>query len=62
MDAHEHTAIATFSKGVLGAVGSFGGAAVSFAGMVEAWLRVGSLVIGIAVGLVTLRSLLKGSK
>lgn len=48
-------------KGLIGTISSFGGIGISLAA-VEAWLRVGSLLIGIAVGLASLHSILKGKK
>lgn len=51
-----------FGKGLLGTVASMAGIGVSFLPEIEQWLRVASLLIGCAVGLVTLISILrKGS-
>lgn len=49
------------TKGIIGAVAAFGGATVSFLTQLEAWLRIGSLCVGICVGLLTIRSIIKGS-
>lgn len=49
-------------KGSIGIAATFGGTAVSLLSQIEAWLRIGSLCVGICVGLLTIRSILKGSK
>lgn len=54
--------LSTVGKGILGTVSTGGAITVSYLSAVEAWLRVGSLAVGFAVGLVTLYSLLKGKK
>ena len=51
----------TISRGVIGFISPLLGAGVSLSN-VEMWLRVGSLVIGIAVGIMTIISLLKNKK
>lgn len=62
---HETTRMDTnqiITRGILGVIASGGSAAISFLSQIEAWLRVGSLVIGIAVGIATLISILRKNK
>ena len=46
----------TGAIGIFAAIGAFG---VSLVSQVEQWLRIGSLTIGIVVGIISLRKLLK---
>jgi hypothetical protein len=55
----EQTGIA--AKCFLGVASTFGAVGISLATVIS-WLQVISLVIGIAVGLATLRSIAKGKK
>ncbi len=58
MNDHLHI----FAKGLLGTVASIAGIGVSLLPQIEQWLRLASLLIGCAVGLATLVSILrKGS-
>jgi len=54
--------IITAVKGVVGLSATGGGFYVSFLPKVEAWLRVFSLLIGCAVGIVTFVSILRKHK
>lgn len=47
-----------FMKGLLGSAAATGGALFSLQD-IEAWLRIGSLGVGIAVGLVTIWSIVR---
>jgi hypothetical protein len=49
----------TLANGVFGMIATAGSIMTSFQSEIEWWLRVSSLVIGIAVGLLTLRNLIK---
>lgn len=51
--------VRTIKQGVLGLIGTGGGAVISLLEAVEAWLRVASLLVGIAVGLATLYAIIK---
>lgn len=57
-----HDNIGDLLKGSLGIGFSLGAAVVSSLSDVEQWLRIGSLVVGITVGLVTLWSILRKNK
>jgi zinc transporter ZupT len=50
--------LSTVERGALGTFASLGSAAVSFAAHVEMYLRVAGLLVGLAVGVVTLISVL----
>ena len=52
----------TVERGLVGLLATSTGTAVSLFPAVESWLRITSLVIGIAVGLVTLHSILSNRK
>lgn len=47
-------------KGLFGVVAPVSGLTVSVLAQVEAWLRIGSLLVGISVGIVTLLSIIRG--
>jgi hypothetical protein len=53
---HHH--LSTVERGALGTFASIGSAAVSLVSQLEVYLRVAGLVIGLAVGVVTLISVL----
>ena len=53
-----HNHLSTVERGVLGTFASLGSAAVSFVAHVEMYLRVAGLCVGLAVGVVTLISVL----
>lgn len=50
----------TVTHGMLGMGSSAGGIYVSFLPHLEMWLRIASLVVGLLVGLVSLRNLWRG--
>jgi len=52
----------TATNGILGMIGSLFGLIVSAIPYVETGLRLASLVVGIAVGVLTIRNLLRGPK
>ena len=52
----------TVVRGIIGVVAPVGGAVISALQSIEAWLRVGSLLVGITVGIVTIWSLIKKTK
>ena len=52
----------TLVKGIIGVAAPVGGAVISALQSIEAWLRVGSLCVGITVGIVTIWSLIKKTK
>jgi fructose-specific phosphotransferase system IIC component len=54
--------VVTAAKGVAGLGGAGGGFYVSFLPHVEAWLRLISLLLGIAVAVATLVSILRSKK
>ena len=54
---HQH--LTTVERGALGTFASLGSAAVSMVSHVEVYLRVAGLTVGLAVGVVTLISVLK---
>jgi hypothetical protein len=56
MDDHQFRTLAT---GVLGTGTSIGAALYSLLPQLEMWARVGSVVIGLAVGLITLVKLIR---
>ena len=56
----EHAA--TVAKGLLGIAAPTGGFYVSIMPQIEAWLRVTSLVVGVAVGIATLISIIRKLK
>jgi hypothetical protein len=56
MDEHQFKTLAT---GVLGTTTSIGAALYSLVPQLEMWARVGSVVIGLAVGLITLVKLIR---
>lgn len=58
---HAPSMLPAIIKGSIGIAATFGGAGVSMLSQIEAWLRIGSLCVGICVGLLTIRSILKGS-
>jgi hypothetical protein len=53
---HHH--LSTVERGALGTFASIGSAAVSLVSQLEVYLRVAGLIIGLAVGVVTLISVL----
>ena len=53
---HEH--LTTVERGALGTFASIGSAAVSMVSQLELYLRVAGLCVGLAVGIVTLISVL----
>jgi hypothetical protein len=53
---HDH--LSTVERGALGTFASIGSAAVSLVSQLEVYLRVAGLIIGLAVGVVTLISVL----
>jgi hypothetical protein len=53
-----HNHLSTVERGALGTFASIGSAAVSLVSQLEVYLRVAGLVIGLAVGVVTLISVL----
>jgi hypothetical protein len=54
---HEH--MTTVERGALGTFASLGSAAVSMVSHLEVYLRVAGLMVGLAVGVVTLISVIK---
>ena len=54
---HQH--LTTVERGALGTFASLGSAAVSMVSHLEVYLRVAGLMVGLAVGVVTLISVLK---
>ena len=54
---HEH--LTTVERGALGTFASLGSAAVSMVSNLEVYLRIAGLMVGLAVGIVTLISVLK---
>ena len=54
-----HSHLSTVERGALGTFASLGSAAVSMVSHVEVYLRVAGLTVGLAVGVVTLISVLK---
>ena len=57
-----HNNLSTLERGALGTFASLGSAAVSFAAHLEMYLRVAGLLVGLAVGVVTLISVLHDLK
>ena len=53
-----HSHMSTVERGALGTFASIGSAAVSLVSQLEVYLRVAGLVVGLAVGVVTLISVL----
>jgi hypothetical protein len=53
-----HSHMSTVERGVLGTFASLGSAAVSMVSHLEVYLRVAGLCVGLAVGVVTLLSVL----
>ncbi len=53
-----HSHMSTVERGVLGTFASLGSAAVSMVSQLEVYLRVAGLCVGLAVGIVTLISVL----
>jgi hypothetical protein len=51
--------LSTVERGALGTFASLGSAAVSMVGHLEVYLRVAGLMVGLAVGIVTLISVVK---
>ena len=56
MDEHQFKTLAT---GVVGASTSIGAALYSLLPQLEMWMRVGSVIVGLAVGLLTLVKLIR---
>ena len=54
-----HSHLSTVERGALGTFASLGSAAVSMVSHLEVYLRVAGLMVGLAVGVVTLISVLK---
>lgn len=48
-------------RGSTGITATLGGTLVSMLPEIEAWLRIGSLLVGIFVGVLTIRSIIKNS-
>jgi hypothetical protein len=57
-----HSHMSTVERGVLGTFASLGSAAVSMVSQLEVYLRVAGLCVGLAVGVVTLLSVLHDLK
>ena len=53
-----HSHLSTVERGALGTFASIGSAAVSLVSQLEVYLRVAGLLVGLAVGVVTLISVL----
>ena len=53
-----HNHLTTVERGALGTFASIGSAAVSLVSQLEVYLRVAGLMVGLAVGIVTLISVL----
>ncbi len=53
-----HNHLSTVERGALGTFASIGSAAISLVSQLEVYLRVAGLVVGLAVGVVTLISVL----
>jgi hypothetical protein len=53
-----HSHMSTVERGVLGTFASLGSAAVSMVSQLEVYLRIAGLCVGLAVGVVTLLSVL----
>ncbi len=53
-----HNHLSTVERGALGTFASIGSAAVSLVSQLEVYLRVAGLMVGLAVGVVTLISVL----
>ena len=53
-----HTSLTTTEKGVIGSVASIGSSVISMLPQLETTLRVAGLCVGLAVGIVTLLSVL----
>lgn len=53
-----HTSLTTTEKGVIGSVTSIGSSVISMLPQLETTLRVAGLMVGLAVGVVTLISVL----
>ena len=53
-----HNHLSTVERGALGTFASIGSAAVSLVSQLEVYLRVAGLMVGLAVGIVTLISVL----
>ena len=54
-----HSHLSTVERGALGTFASLGSAAVSMVSHLEVYLRIAGLMVGLAVGIVTLISVLK---
>ena len=57
-----HSHMSTVERGVLGTFASLGSAAVSMVSQLEVYLRIAGLCVGLAVGVVTLLSVLHDLK
>ena len=57
-----HNHLSTVERGALGTFASIGSAAVSLVSQLEVYLRVAGLMVGLAVGIVTLISVLHDLK
>lgn len=53
-----HNHLTTVERGAIGTFASIGSAAVSLVSQLEVYLRVAGLIVGLAVGVVTLLSVL----
>jgi len=51
-----HTHLSTVERGILGTLATTGSVAVSFLSHFELYLRIGGLLLGLAIGVVTLMS------
>jgi hypothetical protein len=57
---HEH--LSTVERGTLGTLATTGSVAVSFLSQFELYLRIGGLVLGLAIGVITLLSVWRDYK
>jgi len=55
----EHSTLSTLERGLLGTVATTGTVAVSFMQTLEVYLRIAGLGIGLAIGVVTLLSVIR---
>ena len=52
----------TITRGLLGMLTSGGSTAISFFSQLEMWLRIGSLIVGITVGILTCVAIVRGMR
>ena len=55
-DAVSYESISTVEKGLLGTLATTGSVAVSFMAQFELYLRISGLILGLAIGVITLLS------